>query len=198
MNHFVSAEIYNQLCTSYKGIDDFRATLLGALPLATGAGILFTAKEASPLLQHAWAIAIFGILITLGLFCYEIYGITKCTALILTGTKIELAAEGYEISAEKKSEILNKKLDPAEADRIFGDIAENVPGSSLPVRRKPGNISTSLSRLESYIRLCWHPGRLCCFLEGTELVLSFLPTHGLPQGLSLPLGFGLLSTTTEN
>ena len=88
----VSTEtIYKELCTSYRGIDDFRAKLLGALPLATGAGILFTAKEVPSLLQHTRPIALFGILITLGLFCYEIYGITKCAELILAGKKIELA-----------------------------------------------------------------------------------------------------------
>jgi hypothetical protein len=132
----VSPEIYHELCTSYRGIDDFRAKLLGALPLATGAGILFTAKEVSPLLQYAWAIAIFGILITFGLFCYEIYGITKCSALILTGTKIELAEHEFEISAETKSEILSEKLKPAEVNRVLAYIAENVPGqfASRPQR----------------------------------------------------------------
>jgi len=83
---------YDQLCKSYHGIDDFRAKLLGFLPLATGAGILFTAKEGPSLLQNfPRQIAIFGFLIAFGLFCYEIYGIRKCSELIRTGEKIERA-----------------------------------------------------------------------------------------------------------
>jgi hypothetical protein len=31
--------VYQQLCESYRAIDDFRAKLLGFLPLATGTGI---------------------------------------------------------------------------------------------------------------------------------------------------------------
>ncbi len=85
---------YDQLCKSYQGIDDFRAKLLGFLPLATGAGILFTIKESPSLLQSfSPPIAVFGFLITFGLFCYEIYGITKCSELIRTGKKLELALE---------------------------------------------------------------------------------------------------------
>lgn len=87
-------KIYDQLCESYRGIDDFRTKLLGFLPLATGAGILITAKEGPTLLQnYSLPIAVFGFLITFGLFCYEIYGITKCAELIRTGKKIELAQE---------------------------------------------------------------------------------------------------------
>jgi len=83
---------YDQLCKSYHGIDDFRAKLLGFLPLATGAGILFTAKEGPSLLQNfPHQIAGFGFLIAFGLFCYEMYGITKCSELIRTGEKIERA-----------------------------------------------------------------------------------------------------------
>ena len=115
---------YQQLCSSYHAIDDFRAKLLGFLPLATGTGlflvldklkgvdpatldklkavdptILDKLKEIDPaiieqlkgidpktasLLQ---AVGVFGILITLGLFAYEIYGIRKCGALIEAGKK---------------------------------------------------------------------------------------------------------------
>jgi len=90
----VAPEAYDQLCVSYRGIDDFRAKLLGFLPLASGAGILAMAKDSPSLLQN-WSqpIAVFGFLITLGLFCYEIYGITKCAELIRAGKKIELAQE---------------------------------------------------------------------------------------------------------
>src|SRR5271166_4247416 len=84
-------KVYDQLCASYRSIDEFRAKLLGFLPLATGAGILFTAKESPDLLKFSHPIAVFGFLITFGLYCYEIYGVTKCAELIRTGKKIEFA-----------------------------------------------------------------------------------------------------------
>ena len=37
--------VYNELCNSYRAIDDFRTKLLGFLPLVTGGGlILFQGK----------------------------------------------------------------------------------------------------------------------------------------------------------
>jgi hypothetical protein len=37
---------YNQLCTSYHAIDDFRAKLLGFLPLVTGGGLVLLSGRA--------------------------------------------------------------------------------------------------------------------------------------------------------
>jgi hypothetical protein len=94
--------VYDQLCTSYHAIDDFRAKLLGLLPLATTAGILLIfdkipnaasltdANQLPPLIKAGLgSAAFFGMLITLGLFVYEIYGIRKCDALIVTGQHME-------------------------------------------------------------------------------------------------------------
>lgn len=87
---------YRELSTSYRAIDDFRAKLLGFLPLATGTGIFLLLekfKDINDLKDGAThllrAIGIFGFFITLGLFLYEIYGIKKCCALIQAGTKME-------------------------------------------------------------------------------------------------------------
>jgi len=88
--------VYDQLCQSYRAIDDFRAKLLGLLPLATGAGI-WTFLDKYERLQHLStggksvliATAVFGALITLGLLAYEIYGIKKCGALITAGRLTE-------------------------------------------------------------------------------------------------------------
>ena len=87
---------YRELCTSYRAIDDFRAKLLGFLPFATGTGIFLLLekfKDIDHLKNGATllltAIGIFGFLITLGLFLYEIYGIKKCCALIQAGIRME-------------------------------------------------------------------------------------------------------------
>ena len=85
---------YEQLCISYRAIDDFRAKLLGFLPLATGTGIFLLAKNPTPDSRAFFgSIGAFGFLTTLGLFAYEIYGIRKCGALIGAGKKIEESLE---------------------------------------------------------------------------------------------------------
>ena len=87
---------YRELCTSYRAIDDFRAKLLGFLPLATGTGfflLLDKLKDSNNLTAETrsllFAVGIFGVSITFGLFLYEIYGIKKCGALIKAGIHME-------------------------------------------------------------------------------------------------------------
>ena len=86
---------YQELCHSYRAIDDFRAKLLGFLPLATGTGIflllgtLADQEKASLAQEFLPLVGFFGFAITLGLFCYELYGMRKCHALIDAGRQIE-------------------------------------------------------------------------------------------------------------
>ena len=91
-----TVKVYNELCTSYRAIDDFRAKLLGLIPLVTGTGISFLFEKLQPgqdipieMKSLLAAIGVFGILITLGLFSYEIFGIKKCAALIKAGQDLE-------------------------------------------------------------------------------------------------------------
>jgi hypothetical protein len=103
--------VYQELCTSYRAIDDFRARLLGFLPLATGTGVflLLTDRAKIVFMQNLFQpIGAFGFVITLGLFFYELYGIKKCTHLIRAGIKLE-----------NKLEIKN------------GQFAERPPGVAL-------------------------------------------------------------------
>jgi hypothetical protein len=85
-------KVYDQLCESYRAIDDFRAKLLGFLPLASAGGAFLLLNDpekitfAKPFLGP---LGLFGFVVTLGLFFYEIYGIRKCHALINAGKKIE-------------------------------------------------------------------------------------------------------------
>lgn len=88
--------VYEQLCLSYRAIDDFRSKLLGFLPLASAGGAFLLLNEilvnpenskfAKPFLEP---LGLFGFVITLGLFFYEIYGIRKCHALIEAGIQLE-------------------------------------------------------------------------------------------------------------
>jgi hypothetical protein len=89
-------KVYDQLCLSYRAIDDFRAKLLGFLPLASAGGAFLLlndvlvnpekSKFAKPLIKP---LGILGFVVTLGLYFYEIYGIRKCQALIDAGKQLE-------------------------------------------------------------------------------------------------------------
>jgi hypothetical protein len=84
--------VYQQLCDSYRAIDDFRTKLLGFLPLATGAGMFFLVTDPEKLAtvqRYSRPIGFFGFVVTLGLFFFELYGIKKCTHLIRAGKEIE-------------------------------------------------------------------------------------------------------------
>ena len=98
-------EAYKLLCSSYHAIDDFRAKLLGFLPLATGTGLFFlinklnapatdtvlAAKLTIPVGTESLFVAsgVFGVFITLGLFAFELNGIKNCGALIEAGKEME-------------------------------------------------------------------------------------------------------------
>ncbi len=99
-NRDYDIKAYDQLCQSYRAIDDFRAKLLGFLPLvsATGIGFLLDQLQRAESLEKSAkdvfaGVGVFGVLITLGLFAYEIYGIKKCSGLIQAGRRIEALLE---------------------------------------------------------------------------------------------------------
>jgi hypothetical protein len=80
---------YQEVCKSYQAIVDFRAKLLGFLPLASGAGAYAVlSKEPSPAWQ--WVAGLFGFAITLGLFLYELRGLQRAAALERAGRELEL------------------------------------------------------------------------------------------------------------
>jgi len=88
--------VYQEVCKAYHSIDDFRSKLLGLLPLVSGTGIFFLLKDAftnptkvtlSP--SSLVPIGIFGFIVTLGLFFYELHGIRRCIRLIELGKRIE-------------------------------------------------------------------------------------------------------------
>src|SRR5688572_12002981 len=97
--HDEQLKIYEQLCLSYHAIDDFRAKLLGFLPLASAGGAflllndVFVPKESTDLTTlttlFVKPVALFGFVVTLGLLFYELYGILRCHALIAVGKHLE-------------------------------------------------------------------------------------------------------------
>jgi hypothetical protein len=98
----VQRAAYDRVCESYHKVDEFRMRLLGLLPLATGTGVFLLLSGKADLLgqnpggsvdqdlQQAFAaIGTFGLLFTLGLFAYELFGIKRCHYLIESGKRLE-------------------------------------------------------------------------------------------------------------
>jgi hypothetical protein len=82
--------LYNELCNSYRAIDDFRTKLLGLLPLVTGGGLILLSGQAVEIQKEFFGpIGRLGVLVTLGLLAYELFGIKKCHALIQSGIAME-------------------------------------------------------------------------------------------------------------
>ncbi len=88
---------YAEVCTSYHAVDDFRAKLLGILPIASLAGILLISNETvitkgvpQPLIGFG---SFFAAAFTLALFLFEIRGILRCHHLIERGKALEEALE---------------------------------------------------------------------------------------------------------
>jgi len=82
---------YQEVCNSFHAIADFRAKLLGLLPLVSGVGIFILLNQGftSSTARYLLPIGIFGFIVTLGLSFYELRGIQKCNSLVKGGQNIE-------------------------------------------------------------------------------------------------------------
>jgi hypothetical protein len=74
--------VYQETCKTHNSIAGFRGTLLGLLPIASGAGIfLLLGKLGGDSRWLLLPIGVFGAAVTCGLFMYELRGIEDCTLL---------------------------------------------------------------------------------------------------------------------
>jgi len=85
---------YAETCVSYHRIDDFRGKLLALIPTLSGAGIFFVLRDLGDpknTVQPRYVIgaALFGMLVTLGLYFYELRGIQRCVRLIKVAQDLE-------------------------------------------------------------------------------------------------------------
>jgi hypothetical protein len=87
------ALVYEQVHNRYAGITEFRAKLLGLLPLATGTGaFLLLQRIQDPNNLHRvflGPLGIFGLFVTVGLFIYELRGMQRCRRLEEQGKALE-------------------------------------------------------------------------------------------------------------
>jgi hypothetical protein len=81
---------YQEICNNYRAIDDLRMKLMGLFSIASGVGITVFANEQVGTLIVP--IGLFGVLVTFGLFLFELRGIQRCAALINAGEAIERRA----------------------------------------------------------------------------------------------------------
>lgn len=81
---------YAEVCQSHNAIADFRAKLLGLLPLAAGTGVFLVLKDKA-LADYLGAIGLFGSALTFGLFSYELRGLRECRQLRRCGQELEEA-----------------------------------------------------------------------------------------------------------
>jgi hypothetical protein len=81
---------YEQLSQSYRAIDDFRAKLLGFLPLVTGGGLILLTGPADEVRREFFGpLGLLGVAVTTGLLAYEMFGIKKCHHLLEAGEALE-------------------------------------------------------------------------------------------------------------
>src|SRR5215207_5063617 len=81
---------YQEVCKSYQSVADTRLKLLGFLPIASGAGIYAVLGDGGNTIPpFAWVAGLFGFLITLGLFFYELRGLQRSAALERSGRELE-------------------------------------------------------------------------------------------------------------
>jgi hypothetical protein len=158
--------VYDQLCTSYRAIDDFRAKLLGFLPLVTGGGlILLSGRSAEVREEFFRPVGLFGVAITGGLLAYELFGIKKCHALLGAGEDLEHALG----------------LPGEDAGRAAGQFIRR-PNNLLGVVNEPfaaAAIYPAVLAAWTYLALFFDPGRrgplisLVVFIAGFAVILLY-------------------------
>jgi hypothetical protein len=82
---------YKAACDLYQRIDDFRAKLLGFLPLVSGTGIFLLLNDPIPEdnPNYLLPVGLLGFTVTLGLLLYELRGVQKCLRLINVAASLE-------------------------------------------------------------------------------------------------------------
>ena len=139
--------VYGQLCDSYRAIDDIRMKLLGLLPIATGAGILVLTKggASTPAKGLSLPIGLFGLVVTLGLFSYELHGIKKCGYFIDAGKKIEADLGIYGQFQRRPHELAGFIDEPFSASIIYPAVlASWLFFALLEAPRLVGYVSSSV------------------------------------------------------
>lgn len=93
--------LYAEVCKAHGAITDFRGKLLALVPTLSGAAftlIIGTRKDFD--LRLLLPVGLFGAVVTLGLFCYELRGMLLCVELRNRGGELERVMQLPEPDAE--------------------------------------------------------------------------------------------------
>ena len=79
-----------ETCKQHSGIADFRAKLLALLPIASSVGIFLLVRDQADMdNEYLTPVGVFGFVVTLGLFIYEVRGIDSCQQLREVAQRLE-------------------------------------------------------------------------------------------------------------
>jgi hypothetical protein len=109
--------LYAEVCKAHGAITDFRGKLLALVPTLSGAAftlIIGTRKDFD--LRLLLPVGLFGVAVTLGLFCYELRGMLLCVELVNRGEKLERVMQQPE--SDPEAEVQGHFLDRTEHSRI--------------------------------------------------------------------------------
>jgi hypothetical protein len=150
---------YDQLCTSYRAIDDFRAKMLGFLPLVTGGGVVLLTGGLDEVREDFFApVGLFGIAVTVGLLAYELFGIKKCAALIAGGKAMEADLHQPEGQFSRRPDTVFKVVnEPFAAAAIYPAVlAAWVYLALLFVNRLLGTITSVVVAAAGFAGILWY------------------------------------------
>lgn len=85
--------MYAQVSDNYRAIDELRLRVLALLPLATGTGILVLLGGNGISANVAVPVGVFGMVVTVALYFYELHGVEKCAHFIHRGEELEAAMQ---------------------------------------------------------------------------------------------------------
>jgi hypothetical protein len=114
------AMVYQQICTGYQNIEDFRSKLLALVPFVTASSFVATIfsnpTKSSMLTNLVLPFGALGALITLGLYIYELENTHRLALLAARGQRIERHMNIVGVFNHPSSPLLN---DYTAADLIY-------------------------------------------------------------------------------
>ena len=113
---------YEEICTSIRTTDEISFKLLGLVPLLSGAAIMTVSKnDVNQVLL--WLVSLFGTVVTLGLFRWELRNIQNCKWLASRAAEMEKdefgVTSGQFSGRDEAPRLFGFRLGKTEAEKII-------------------------------------------------------------------------------